>query len=123
MRPVRPAAFAVLVALGLGACGSDIVQGAEPTDGPTAGAPAWQALPAAPLSPRTTPVAAWTGTEALFLGGETGEVCPPNADCMKGPDLARDGAAYNPATGTWRKVADAPVALGGPLRPAVIGDE
>lgn len=110
----------VLGTVGLSACGTstDSTVAAEAT-----ASAFWQQLPEAPLSPRTHSVTAWTGTEALFLGGETGSICPANADCMRGPDLATDGAAYNPTTGTWRRVAEAPVALAGPLRPAVLGDE
>lgn len=37
-------------------------------------------MPDVPLSPRTDPVVAWTGTEVLVVGGNTGFVCPHNAD-------------------------------------------
>ena len=48
----------------------------------------WERLPAVPLSPRTDPVVAWTGTEVVVVGGNTGWVCPPNADCAGPTDLA-----------------------------------
>lgn len=116
-----PAAACVAAAVGallvLAACGTtDAVVAAEP--------PAqWRTLATSPLSPRTHAVSAWTGTEAVFLGGETGDICPPNADCQGGATLAKDGAAYDPVTDHWRRIADAPVALAGPTPPAVLGDE
>ncbi len=45
----------------------------------------------------------------LALGGHTGPACPPSADCVDLDDEARDGAAYDPETDTWRPVAVAPV--------------
>jgi hypothetical protein len=54
---------------------------------------------------------AWTGTEALFLGGVVGGLCPPNAGCTAPAEMARDGAAYNPTTGSWRVTAPAPIDL------------
>ncbi|MET3960762.1 hypothetical protein ABIE44_000696 [Marmoricola sp. OAE513] len=69
----------------------------------------WKRLPDLPLSSRYAPVVAWTGTEVLAVGGETGDTCPPNADCQVGNESATDGAALDPATGRWRKIADAPV--------------
>ena len=39
----------------------------------------WTPLPDAPVSPRTRGLAFWTGSEAVFLGGETGNLCPPTA--------------------------------------------
>lgn len=48
------------------------------------------------LSPRDAPVTAWTGTDLVVVGGTA----------AAGP--ARDGAAYDVATGTWRRIADAP---------------
>ncbi|MFZ0530900.1 MAG: hypothetical protein WAL91_10215, partial [Propionicimonas sp.] len=37
--------------------------------------------------------------------------CPPNAGCLAPTQVLRDGASYEPATGTWRRIADAPVPL------------
>ena len=117
------AAAAVIALLFLAGCGNaSTVLGADSAEGARTAAD-WRTLPEPPISPRTNTVAAWTGTEAVFLGGETGGICPPNAGCSGGPDLAKDGAAYNPATNQWRRVADAPVALAGSTPPAVLGDE
>ncbi|HVF19273.1 MAG TPA: hypothetical protein VNA14_03410 [Mycobacteriales bacterium] len=51
------------------------------------------------------------GGEVLFLGGSDSPLCPPNADCAVGPEPRRDGAAYDVAKDTWRRIADAPVGL------------
>ena len=47
-----------------------------------------------------------------LIGGYDGPVCPPNADCAR-PETGRraDGAAYDPASGTWEAIADAPEPL------------
>ena len=65
---------------------------------------AWREVASAPLSPRWASVASWTGTEALFIGGETDESCTARSICTG----SRDGAAYNPETDTWRMIAPAP---------------
>lgn len=73
----------------------------------------WRELSPMPLSPRWSPLAVWTGDEVLVLGGGIDPPCPPNADCAGPPDeMARDGAAYDPATNTWHRIADAPVDIG-----------
>lgn len=90
----------------LAACGAS--PGA-PTS--TAPVPAWERLDDPPLSPRTDPVVAWTGREVLVVGGNTGGVCPPGADCAFPTELVADGAAWDPATGAWRPIAPAPVPL------------
>lgn len=51
---------------------------------------AWTKLPDAPAG-RFGARTAWTGTEALFIGGSR-----------------KDNVAYNPATRTWRSLPDAP---------------
>jgi hypothetical protein len=71
----------------------------------------WRELPAAPLSPRAYAESVWTGREVIVLGGET-DPCPPNADCASPSEELRDGAAYDPATDTWRHIAEAPVSVG-----------
>ena len=83
----------------------------------------WTALPDPPVSPRDGSVSAWTGQEALFLGGRTGDLCPPTASCTQPERTARDGAAYDPSRRTWRPVSPAPVDLPlyGPA--ATVGDQ
>lgn len=93
---------------------------APPRDGATA--PRWTAIAEPPFAPRLGAVTAWTGTEALFLGGVTSAPCPPNASCGA-PRQAKDGAAYDPLTGSWRRTAPAPEAIA-PYSPRlVVGDE
>jgi hypothetical protein len=65
---------------------------------------------------------AWTGTEALFLGGVNGDMCPPTASCGAADPTARDGVAWNPATSTWRTTASSPVEIPGFTEGAVLGE-
>ena len=80
--PVRRLA-AVALAVCLSACGPAATPGGprrsvEEVAGQGA---AWARVPDVPLSPRTDPVVAWTGSEVLVVGGNTGWICPPYADC------------------------------------------
>ncbi|HKH04856.1 MAG TPA: hypothetical protein VKA65_06825 [Acidimicrobiales bacterium] len=88
-------------------------------DGPAAG---WERLPDLPLEPRTGALAAWTGEEVLVVGG-TRHLCPPDAECEL-PAVApfADGAAYDPAAGTWRPVAGSPQGVTGDMPVATVGD-
>lgn len=96
-----------------------------PTPAPSAPpSPAgWRTLPAPPLAPRSDALAVWTGAEVLVLGGEPQPHCPPNADCAlpEGAALG-DGAAFDPVTGRWRTIAEAPAPVTGAARVAVAGD-
>jgi hypothetical protein len=71
---------------------------------------AWQAVPPGPLSPREGALGLWTGREVLLVGGSDAPPCPPSAECTvpRVPPLA-DGAAFDPRTGAWRRIADSPV--------------
>ena len=53
----------------------------------------WRVLAEAPLSPRAESAVAWTGTEMLVWGGRVDNT------------YYYDGAAYNPVTDTWRRLA------------------
>ena len=64
--------------------------------------PRWEALPRAPLSPRWGAFSAWTGSEFVVWGGYANVGTPQEA-------TADDGAAFNPDTGRWRRLAAAPV--------------
>lgn len=60
----------------------------------------WRRIPDAPIAGRYAHAAVWTGRELIVLGGVT--------------DRSRttsnmDGAAYDPAADSWRRIADAPV--------------
>ena len=79
----------------------------------------WHAYPPAPLSPRLSAIAGWTGHEVVVVGGTT-----PGTDPSSGG--LTDGAALDPSTGTWRAIAPlpAPVSWGsGPPRAIWIGRE
>jgi hypothetical protein len=65
---------------------------------------AWLRLATAPISGRFAPAAVWTGRQMLVAGGDSRD---PNR-----PPL-RDGAAYDPATGRWQRIPDAPPAARG----------
>lgn len=52
----------------------------------------WSGLPPSPLGPRSQPVLAWTGKELVELAGPS-----------KSASLV--GAAYDPATGRWHRIA------------------
>lgn len=88
------------------------------------GAPAetWVPMPDGPLSPRDSALAFTVGDEVLIFGGRAEPGCPAGADCVapQGGPLT-DAAAYDPATRTWRSVADPPAQLLS-ASGAVIGD-
>jgi hypothetical protein len=62
----------------------------------------WRLLPTAPLEWTAPLVTVWTGREVIFWGD-----WQSNRPAVS----ERGGAAYNPETNTWRRLADAPVAL------------
>ncbi|WP_432979578.1 hypothetical protein [Dactylosporangium sp. CA-233914] len=69
---------------------------------------AWRRLPDGPLTAREGAIALWTGTEVLVVGGSAAPPCPPTASCVPPDRLLTDGAAYSPASRTWRAIAPAP---------------
>ena len=75
-----------------------------------ASAAGWERAPSPPLQPRESAIGLWTGRDALIIGGSAAPPCPPNASCVA-PDEPplRDGAAFDPRTRTWRRIARAPV--------------
>lgn len=64
--------------------------------------PVWSPLPEAPLWMRWGSFAAWTGDEFVVWGGYAGGGTPDEY-------TAADGAAYDPATRRWRRIAAAPL--------------
>lgn len=61
----------------------------------------WSVLPAAPIAPRDQASVVWTGSDLLVWGGVT---------YGSGNGILRaDGAAYNPSTGRWRTLSQAPL--------------
>ncbi len=71
----------------------------------------WSLSTESPLSPRSNAAGAWLNGEFYVVGGQSDAPCPPNASCTAPAQLLKDGAAYNQLTDTWRRIADAPVAL------------
>lgn len=104
--------FRILVALAvasaalLAACGAD--ESSLPEGG--RGSAAWQEVPAGPLSPREGALGLWTGREVLLIGGSDAPPCPPGAECViPGVPPLADGAAFDPRTREWRRIAKAPL--------------
>jgi hypothetical protein len=72
-------------------------------------------VPLGPLSARQDALAAWVAGRFVVFGGWSSSPCPPNASCVEPEEPAlRDGASFDPATGSWRPIADAPVPVAGP---------
>ena len=101
---------AAVVALVLGAGIAGVFIGRATTGGAeTAALASWTALPTAPIAGRDSPVSVWTGKELLVYGGMTAK--PVRAGpCDRS---ASDGAAYDPASGTWRAIAPSPAGVCG----------
>lgn len=59
----------------------------------------WRTIAAGPLSPRAGAPSVWTGTEMIVWGGN---------GTVSGPQGLVNGAAYDPRTDRWRRIADAP---------------
>ena len=84
----------------LGSCcagGSDAAEAYSPATS------TWHMLPASPLQTRADASGTWTGKELVVAGGVT----PPGQGGQV--RALRDGAAYNPATRTWRTIAPMPL--------------
>jgi N-acetylneuraminic acid mutarotase len=90
-----------------------LVWGAADMTATTAGAAydpvtdTWQPIEPAPLPARSAATGVWTGGELLVWGGWA-----HRTDTSPGGDVV-DGAAYDPATDTWRRLPDAPLPAGG----------
>jgi hypothetical protein len=62
----------------------------------------WRALPPSPLSARVGQAAAWTGSEMIIWGGY-------DRVSAHRFQVISSGAAYDPATNTWRRLPRAPL--------------
>ena len=115
---------AAVVAVGLIAGVAGVLVGrATDAGGPTPGPSAsWQALPRAPIAGRIAASSVWTGTEMIVWGGVTQNAAGSPGPCDR---CASDGAAYDPASRTWRTIAPSPAGVrgGGANSAAWTGDE
>jgi hypothetical protein len=81
--------------------------------------------------------AVWTGEELIVVGGYDDDPCLPTREsngvgggagnqsvaiCFAIKSLARDGAAFDPDTGTWRLIATPPVPITRGAASAVVRD-
>jgi N-acetylneuraminic acid mutarotase len=62
----------------------------------------WAPIPTAPLEPRGSSAAVWTGSRVLVWGGEI------EGPASSGESFA-DGASYDPRNGTWTELAPSPL--------------
>jgi hypothetical protein len=120
----RAAAFAAVIGIVVVGCGSGSIHsrsaadssGVLPPSSPPASASLfdaiagtaaalagdhWSQLPAAPITPRTDAVVAWTGTHLLVWGGA--------ANYRSDATLYADGASYDPDTKLWTTLPAAPL--------------
>lgn len=108
MRTSRSAVGAWVVVALLVACGP-----AEAPGGRSAEALAgdgWHRVPDGPLSARRVATVAWVADRFVVVGGDDGPACPPNSDCaVPTGEWRADGATFDPSTGAWEPIADAPV--------------
>jgi hypothetical protein len=75
----------------------------------------WRPLPPSPLSARSSAQGVWTGREVLVWGGFDGS--------WLGDGSLSDGAAFDPATATWRALPAAPGEPFAPLTSVWTGSE
>lgn len=74
----------------------------------------WEPVGRAPISTRYGSGAVWTEKEFIVWSG----MHPTKTNPRR---IVRDGAAYEPATQTWRRIATAPTSLASPM--VWVGDE
>jgi hypothetical protein len=77
----------------------------------------WRLLPRSPLRPRWVAATAWTGRELIIWGGYSDNAGHSETGAYN------DGAAYNPATDTWRLLAPSPLSPRGHLKGVWTGGE
>ena len=74
---------------------------------------AWGKLPKSPLSARRDSVGAWVRDRVVIVGGWSDRPCPAAADCNVTEPAERTGASYDPVSGEWARIAEAPVPVNG----------
>jgi hypothetical protein len=95
----------VAVAAAMAAPRVSLSGNAERSSGPVAIPAGWSRLPDAPIAPRSEYAAVWTGKQMIVWGGYSWDGSFPLISRTYG-----DGAAYDPATRTWTKLAAGPLA-------------
>jgi hypothetical protein len=86
---------------------------------------AWEPLPEPPIPFREGAIGFWVDGRVVIVGGdESAPSCPRlYSDCARPAGQApRDGAAYDPSTETWTRVAESPMLIIPYSGGAVIGD-
>jgi N-acetylneuraminic acid mutarotase len=84
--------------------------GGTPTPGRSDHPGVTRSIPLAPLAPRSRPHSAWTGDElVVWSGAVPGEADRDGAAGGEPFEVFTDGAAYDPASDTWRTLPAAPV--------------
>lgn len=81
----------------------------------------WQEFADVPLTPRSSASGQWLDGRFYLVGGQLDQPCPANASCVPPTRLLADGASFDPATGSWRPIAEAPVPIAGGAPVAVGG--
>lgn len=112
------AAAAVLVVTGVGIRVGTTGGPAQVTVGSGQSEGSWQPLPPAPIDGRSSAYSVWTGHEMLIWAGddETQALGGPFVE----PGQRYDGAAYNPSTHTWRRIAAAPFPIANDVKPVAV---
>lgn len=82
----------------------------SPTE-PDAARERWRRADESPLSPRQRAVVVTIGPDVLAVGGDGSAPCPPGADCLVEPSARADGAILDVGSSTWRRTAEATVAV------------
>ncbi len=81
----------------------------------------WSKVSSSPLTPRSYASGAWLGGRFYLVGGQLDAPCPRAASCPAPSQRLRDGASYDPVTGTWQRIATAPVEISETAPVAVLG--
>jgi hypothetical protein len=89
------AAAAIVVAAAVGVAAVARHQVDDPPAVATDPYGSWTVIAQAPIKPRSYPVTAWTGSEAVFWAGSS----------LSRNTAMVDGAAYDPESDTWRAIA------------------
>jgi hypothetical protein len=102
---------AVSLALPVAAWTNEPAPPTDPGARTPAGGPTWEPISRAPMAGRIGAGVVWTGEDMIVWGGVTRS---------RAIEAVSDGAAFDPATGTWREIAASPHGvLGGGGRAAV----